>query len=655
MVELEQPRENDTEEVVERQTWRGRFDFAVSCLGYAVGLSNIWRFPFLCYKNGGGAFLIPYCTLLMFACIPLIVLEFALGQYSSSNMVTVWRALPIMRGLSYCQFLSYSVTLGYYNIIIAYSIYYCFASFTRNLPWVGCDHSWNTPYCSEHLGACLGDGGIIIANGSCANLTMLTEDELGEYNVIVHNETFVDLGNYTDPLKMKRRLPSEEYWTNQFLNESSSISDVGGVVWQVTLSNLFVWVIMFVIIAKGIKTSGKVVYFTALFPYVMLTALLIRAVTLDGYYEGIIFYLKPNWTKIASPLPWKDAAQQVFFSAGAGGGSLLTLSSFNNFHNTFINDSMLVAVGNSLTSFYGGFAVFAILGYMSKQSGTPIKDVVRGGFGLVFVVCPAALAEFPGAPAWSALFFFMLFLLALDSQFVCLEAVITVFLDHFPKLRKWRVIVVAVSCIVCFLTSFSYMTNAGPYWVALIDSYASGWISIISGLALPLSFGWVYGIRRLKNDIRAMLGSKLVDHWSFMYWQLSWLFFTPAILLIILVYNITNWSKPEYNGPFPAWCHVIGWLFIVGTMIFIPAVWIYDLVRTRGTFRQRLRVLTRPVDDWGPANLEDRIEAYWVHVQNGTTMGGSFHPEKAPLPYSKDPLGTELHPLNAAARVNDES
>ena len=86
-------------EFVERAQWGNSVEFLLSCISVSVGLGNIWRFPFVAYENGGGAFLIPYLIILVFIGRPLYFLETVLGQFSSSGSVKVWNVVPLARGI----------------------------------------------------------------------------------------------------------------------------------------------------------------------------------------------------------------------------------------------------------------------------------------------------------------------------------------------------------------------------------------------------------------------------------------------------------------------------------------------------------------------------------------------------------------------------
>merc|ERR1711902_376030 len=88
----------------ERGRWSNQFEFILSTGGYAVGLGNVWRFPYLAYQNGGGSFLLPYAIMLFFAGLPLFFMELALGQYTGQGPTRVFgRLAPAFKGLGYAM------------------------------------------------------------------------------------------------------------------------------------------------------------------------------------------------------------------------------------------------------------------------------------------------------------------------------------------------------------------------------------------------------------------------------------------------------------------------------------------------------------------------------------------------------------------------
>jgi solute carrier family 6 (neurotransmitter transporter, creatine) member 8 len=121
-------------------------------------------------------------------------------------------------------------------------------------------------------------------------------------------------------------------------------------------------------------------------PYIFLFILLIRGLLLPGAINGIIYYLKPNWEKLAQFQVWSDAGTQVFYSYGIGIAALVALGSYNHFHHNSYRDVVIFTITNTFTSILSGFVIFSVLGYMSHIQGVEIDAVAEEGPGLAFIV-----------------------------------------------------------------------------------------------------------------------------------------------------------------------------------------------------------------------------------------------------------------------------
>uniref|UniRef100_A0A8C1R4S6 Transporter n=1 Tax=Cyprinus carpio TaxID=7962 RepID=A0A8C1R4S6_CYPCA len=493
---------------VVRETWGKKLDFLLSVIGFAVDLANVWRFPYLCYKNGGGAFLIPYVLFLVIAGMPLFYMELALGQFNREGAATVWKICPVFKGVGYTVIIIALYVGFYYNVIIAWSLYYLFASLTSELPWLGCKHSWNSPNCTEpqHI------------NGTI-------------------------LGNRTSYSKFKNT-PAGEFYERGVLHihESRGIDDLGLPRWELAICLIVVVFILYFSLWKGVKSSGKVVYVTATMPYIVLLVLLIRGITLPGAMNGIRAYLHIDLKKLNNPQVWIDAATQIFYSLGAGFGVLIAFASYNKFENNCYRDAILTSTINCVTSFISGFAIFSVLGYMANQHQVNIKDVATEGAGLVFIIYPEAISTLPGATFFAIVFFIMLLTLGIDSAMGGMEAVITGLSDDFKILKRNRKLFTFIVAFGTFLMALLCITNGGIYVLTLLDKYAAGTSILFGVLIEAIGVSWFYGESNSNFVVIASIvtsGELRYDDYVFPDWSniVGW-FIALSSMLCVPIYAI---------------------------------------------------------------------------------------------------------------------
>ncbi|GCC29565.1 hypothetical protein chiPu_0008007 [Chiloscyllium punctatum] len=113
-----------------RPSWDNPLQFVFACISFAVGLGNVWRFPYLCQMHGGGGFLIPYMIMLVVEGLPLFYLELTLGQLMRQGSIGAWKTVnPYLVGVGIGSLVISFLVCVYYNAIVSWSLWYLFHSF----------------------------------------------------------------------------------------------------------------------------------------------------------------------------------------------------------------------------------------------------------------------------------------------------------------------------------------------------------------------------------------------------------------------------------------------------------------------------------------------------------------------------------------------
>ncbi len=481
----------------QRELFDNTFSYLLACIGFAVGLGNVWRFPKVCLENGGGAFLIPYFIVFLVEGIPLMMLELVVGQrFRGSPVHSYGRMNKYLWGVGGAMMLASLYTALYYNSILAYAFVYFFNSFQPTLPWTVCPPS----------------------DSSCNG----TAD------------------------------PTEWFFNEQVVMKSSSLEDTSGgsngFVWHLYFATVVAWATVFLAMITGVKSLGKVVYFTALYPYVMLTVLLIVGVQLDGATDGLKYLFEPKFEKLKEPSVWLAAAEQIFFSASLGFGGLISMSSRMPVRNNAFRDTFVILFVNSLTSLYASVGIFSIKGHMAQESLDECKslgaetDVCNfkyfmkqneAGTGLVFVAMAKAVQTIGGsggATILSILFYLMIITLGLDSAFGCAEGFVSVFVDLkcLKKVPQW--VIMGAFCFSGSAIALLFATTRGTYFIDIFDLYGSVYVLVIAGFFEFVAVGWVHGMHRFSRDF--VIVNDFHPFWVF---KLFWKYISPIALFAAIV------------------------------------------------------------------------------------------------------------------------
>lgn len=577
-----------------RPNWDSPVQFIMACVSYAVGLGNVWRFPYLCQMHGGGGFLIPYLLMLVLEGVPLFYLELAIGQKMRLGSIGAWTAIsPYLGGVGLASVVTSLYLCLYYNIINGWSFWYLFHSFQSVLPWSTCPVS----------------------------------------------------ANRTEPLEeCSVATPTQYFFYRETLNISPTIEYNGGIHTGQALCLLLAWLMTYLFISNGVKSTGKVVYFTATFPYIVLTIYLVRGLTLHGATNGIIYMFTPKMEQLANPSTWINAATQIFFSLGLGFGSLIAFSSYNQYNNNFERQAIIVSLINSGTSIFASIVTFAIYGFKATVNYENCLDRLRllllntfslaedlitqenvmdwvgrlsssyplefaqiahkvencsldeelstavEGTGLAFIVYSEAITNMPLSQLWSVLYFFMLLLLGMGSMLGNVTAIVTPLRDFKVFSGLSNELLNGLVCVFCMLLALGFTTPSGNYWLTIFNDYGANFSLLFVVLIEVITVSYIYGLKRFSKDIEDMLG-----HAPNLYWKVMWGAVSPLLLISLLIFYIINyiqggtptyqaWNKEQGESElteYPVFGQAMIGLLIVSSVSCVPATALYVFCRRR--------------------------------------------------------------------------
>lgn len=553
-----------------RRRWSSQFSFVLASAGSAIGFGNIWRFPKLAYSYGGGAFLVPYLLALLLFAIPLVVLEFALGQRHQASHVEVMRRLhPRAAGLGWAAVLGTFLVSQFYVALLAITLSYLLASFSSPLPWADAPPS--------ALGANASAG------GSRAHAY------------------FADVVTRSVPLGVDGARGAE-------------------LVPGLSAAYFALWVLVAAGAARSSQSIEALNRVLLPVPLAVLLVFLVRGLTLPGATDGLAAFATPDFSQLWSAEIWIAAISQLFFGTSAGLGTLTTYASFSEPGSPVVLSAVCVCVGNSAFSLLAGATVFSFLGHLAHERGVPIASVVTGGPSLAFEVFPSAFSTLPYPQLWAVGFFLMLLNLGVSSAVSMTAPLSTALVELLDRPSTDRPAAGtstgaragagadgggALAAIrrlssrtggaaptlalhaLGFLTGLVYVTRSGVFWVDLADHFVPMYLTVRGEAAPapssphpssprpPLPSQVTVGLCECALVSRARGGHALVaslpdaDRKGGAWWVLCWRWIIPPALVLLLLAQSSNELRSPYGantggGAFPPWALAFGWLLALG-------------------------------------------------------------------------------------------
>lgn len=449
-----------TENAPAREQFRSRLGYILVSAGCAVGIGNVWKFPYLCGEYGGAAFILLYLLFLVLMGIPVMVCEFAIGRKSRQSAATALDTLE-PKGTKW-----------------------------HKLKWVS-----------------------IVGNFTLMMFYTSVSGWFLDYGVRSVRGEFT--GASPDAIAAKF---------------TSMLGNTGEMTFFMVLVCIIGFTICYFGIQKGVE---KVTKFFMIGLVILMVALAIHSVTLEGANAGLRFYLIPDFSRMSEQGLGNvifAAMSQAFFTLSIGIGALLIFGSYMGKEKTLTGEATIITLLDTFVALMSGFIIIpACFAYGIQPDAGP---------SLIFITIPNLFAKMPGGRVWSGMFFVFLAIAALSTVVAVFENIIAFFMDMKGWTRRKStfvsavlIIILSMPCVLGFnvLSGFQPL-GAGTNVLDLEDFIVSNNLLPLGSLAFVLfctrknGWGWDGFIKEANTGTGVKFSEKLKGYMSYV---------LPALIIVI--------------------------------------------------------------------------------------------------------------------------
>ena len=458
--------------------------FIFAATGSAVGLGNIWKFPWMVSESGGGAFVLIYIASVILIALPIMIAEVFIGRHGKQNPVASLQFLSKESS-------SFDVTEvdGDLNRVTTKKQKYSNSDDYSNWQLVG--------WVGIIAGILILSFYSVIAGWTMSYILKAGSGAFNLINLEGSKEIFANL--VSDPIKL--------------------------VAWHTVFMFLTCY-----IVAKGVKGGlEKAVKLLVPGLFLILIGLALYSTTLSGFSDGIKYMFVPELSKI-SPSVVLSAIGMAFFSLSIGMGSLMIYGSYLSDDSSIGEVTTIVAFADTSVAILAGLIIFPIVFTYNLDPST-------AGPGLIFETLPIAFGSMPGGNIIAILFFILLFFAAITSSISLIEPAISFLIEKYSISRATASIRLGfLTWLIGLGTLFSFNLISdykilGMNFFGILDGLTSKIMLPLGGLLMAIFTGYIVKRQIVMDELR-------LSAIKFNLWLILIRYIAPIAVTLIFVHGL---------------------------------------------------------------------------------------------------------------------